>query len=478
MFNDMAFRVWTYFLAFIGIMIILLWMLQITFLEPYYKSSRRKNILLNIQEVERVLHDQENFDALQDQDVKTKLRLLFARENMCAAIYDQQGHNLMNIAVDVIGPNCYLEELSEASKNEYIDIVKSSETKEIDVPFRNEYFEHGMGFYGKEILVDDEAHYIFINTPMKLLDSTVDILKNQFLMVTIFIFGIGTTVALLLARKLAYPIHEMNESAKKLAKGDFNVKFKGEGYLEAVELSSTLNYATKEFSKTDELRRDLVANVSHDIKTPLTMIKAYAEMIVDISGEDRELRNEHLDVILDESNHLENLVNDMLSLSQFESKVLEINNSTFNLKEHILSTINLFKGVSNELVVDVPKKLNVVGDEIKMGQVLYNFVNNAIKHSNTEDDIIINVTDLNDSVRVNVIDKGSGIAKEDQAKIWDRYAKINKYHTRSINSSGLGLSIVAAICQATDSNYGVESELNKGSTFYYTLKKANKNELT
>ncbi|HZJ86608.1 MAG TPA: HAMP domain-containing sensor histidine kinase [Erysipelothrix sp.] len=472
MLNDMAFRVWTYFLAFIGIMIIILWMLQITFLEPYYKSSRRKNIQLNIQEVERLLQDPNDLDVINDQDVRTRLRLLFARENMCAILYDKEGVDLMSIAVDVIGPNCYLEDISSESKNEYIDIVKASETKEIDVPFRNEYFEHGMGFYGKEILVNDEPFYIFINTPMKLLDSTVDILKNQFLMVTVFIFGIGTTVALLLARKLAYPIHEMNESAKKLAKGDFNVKFKGEGYLEAVELSSTLNYATSEFSKTDELRRDLVANVSHDIKTPLTMIKAYAEMIVDISGEDRELRNEHLDVILDESNHLENLVNDMLSLSQFESKVLEINDSTFNLKEHIDTTINLFKGFSNEFVIDVPEKLNVVGDEIKMGQVLYNFVNNAIKHSNSNEKITINVKDLGREVRVNVIDKGSGISEENQAKIWDRYAKINKYHTRSINSSGLGLSIVAAICDATESDYGVESELNKGSTFYYTLKKA------
>lgn len=465
MFNDMAFKVWSYFLAFIAIMMILLWMLQITFLEPYYKASRTKNIALSISEVERIMQDPI------DKDVKAKLRLLFAHENMCGVVYNEKGMDVMNIAVDVIGPNCYLDEISNESKKEYIDIVKNSNTKEIDVPFRNEYFDQAMGFYGKEIIVSETPYYIFINTPMKLLDSTVEVLKNQFLLVTVVIFGIGTTVALMLARKLAYPIHAMNESAKRLAKGDFDVKFSGEGYLEAIELSNSLNYATEEFSKTDELRRDLVANVSHDIKTPLTMIKAYAEMIVDISGDDETLRNQHLKVILDESNHLEKLVNDMLSLSQFESKVLEINESRFNLKEHIESTLNLFQLEEERFEVQVSPRISVVADEIKMGQVLYNFVNNAIKHSHTDAKINISAKTSRGIVTVSVTDFGTGISLQDQKSIWDRYAKINKHHTRSTNSSGLGLSIVSAICEATGSDYGVKSEPGKGATFYYTLKR-------
>lgn len=447
---------------------ILLWMFQITFLEPYYKSSRTKNIVFSISEVQRLMQDPS------DEEVKTKLRLLFARENMCGIVYDENGVNIMNIAVDVIGPNCYLDDMSLASKDEYIETLKNSESKEIDVPFRNEFFDQAMSFYGKEIMIDETPYYIFINTPMKLLDSTVEILKNQFLMVSVFIFGIGTTVALLLARKLAYPIHAMNESAKKLAKGDFDVKFSGEGYQEAIELSNSLNFATEEFSKTDELRRDLVANVSHDIKTPLTMIKAYAEMIVDISGDDQNLRNSHLNVILDETNHLEKLVNDMLSLSQFESKVLTINESKFNLKEHVESTLNLFQGIPNKFEVDISPKVYVLADEIKMGQVLYNFINNAIKHSNTDDKIIISAKTLRGVVTVNVIDFGTGISKDDQKHIWDRYTQINKHHTRSTKSSGLGLSIVSAICDATGSDYGVESEAGQGSTFYYTLKRVKK----
>src|SRR5690554_1976128 len=111
----MAFKVWTYFLAFIAIMMILLWMLQITFLEPYYKASRTKNISLSISEVQRQM--QGSIDA----DVKAKLRLLFAHENMCGMVYNESGVSVLSIAVDVIGPNCYLQQLSLASKQEYIE---------------------------------------------------------------------------------------------------------------------------------------------------------------------------------------------------------------------------------------------------------------------------------------------------------------------------------------------------------------------
>lgn len=461
----MAFRVWSYFLIFIVSLLVILWMLQITFLEPYYKASRTKNMTQIILEVEKAMQQE------MDVDQKNRLGLLFARENMCAIVYNEQGINVLDVAVDMLGQSCNLNQLSSQSKHDFIELVDHSPNQEIDVPFRNEQFEQAMTFYAKSFEVDEEVYYVFVNAPMELLDSTVEILKKQFITVSVMVFTVGTTIALLLSRKLAYPIHSMNESAKRLARGDFDVKFKGEGYQEAIELSETLNYATEEFSKTNELRKDLVANVSHDIKTPLTMIKAYAEMIGDISGDDKELRKQHLQVILDETHHLEKLVNDMLSLSQYEAKVLEINETKFNLKDHITSTINLFQSKYNRFEVKCDSKIHVYADEIKMGQVLFNFINNAIKYNKKDGKIIVSALKRNKhEVEVSVIDEGDGISKEDQQYIWDRYAKINKHHHRKIDSSGLGLSIVSAICDATGSDYGVESELGKGSRFYYTLK--------
>ena len=459
----MAFRVGSYFLVFIGSMLILLWMFQITFLEPFYRVNQTKII-------QRVSSDVENMmNNNQDTDVSAVLRVLFSRENMCGAIYDDDGNSYMHIAVDLIGQNCYLTQISETTIKDYIHTISTEPNKEINVPFRTDTFDQSMSFYGKGFDVGSRQYYLFINTPLELLDSTVEVLKNQFLMVSLMVLLLGSVTALLLARRLSYPIHKMNESAKKLADGDFSVQFKGEGYREAIELSETLNFATEEFSKTDELRRDLVANVSHDIKTPLTMIKAYAEMIMDISGDNPELRNEHLKIILDETNHLETFVNDMLSLSRYESGVFTLNETRFNLKDHIESTLNLFQGATFD--VDVDRNIFVLADEIKMGQVLYNFVNNATNHSNDTEAIRIQAIAKKHEVEISVIDKGVGIDPEDQKVIWDRYTQINKHHSRTMSSSGLGLSIVAAICDATGSKYGVESEVGKGSRFYYTLNK-------
>ncbi|HLV50053.1 MAG TPA: HAMP domain-containing sensor histidine kinase [Erysipelothrix sp.] len=444
-------------------------MLQISFLEPYYKASRSKNMIHNISEVEKVMR------GTVEAEQRNNLRLLFARENMCAIVYNDKGINVMDIAVDALGQSCYLNQISDLTKNDYIELINNSNTSHIDIPFRDEQFEQAMTFYAKSFTVEDESFYIFVNAPMELLDSTVDILKNQFIMVSVMVFTVGTTIALLLSRKLAYPIHHMNESAKRLAKGDFSVKFEAIGYQEAIELSETLNFATEEFSKTDELRKDLVANVSHDIKTPLTMIKAYAEMISDISGDNKDLRNQHLQVIIDESKHLEKLVNDMLSLSQYESNVLEINEIEFNLKDHITSTLNLFQTSYDRFEVICSPDITVLADEVKMGQVLFNFVNNAIKHNDNDENIVIKVKKtMDEKVEISVIDKGKGIPKESQKEIWDRYTKINKHHQRNIDSTGLGLSIVAAICEATGSEYGVESDIDKGARFYYTLKLAKK----
>ncbi len=459
----MAFRVGSYFLVFIGSMLVMLWMFQITFLEPFYRVNQTKNIQRVASEVESMMNSKI------DMDTSSVFRVLFSRENMCGSIYDERGNNVMSIAVELIGPNCYLSQISEATMLDYVETIRLSSNHEINIPFRTDTFDQSMSFYGRSFNVDDAEYYIFINTPTELMDSTVEVLKNQFLMVSVLVLLLGTITALLLARRLANPIYQMNATAKRLAAGDFSVEFKGDGYQEAIELSQTLNFATSEFSKTDELRRDLVANVSHDIKTPLTMIKAYAEMIEDISGDDPKQRSEHLKIIIDETNHLEKFVNDMLSLSQYESGVISINETRFNLKDHIESTMNLFQVDTPEIELDVDRGLFVMADEIKMGQVLYNYINNAIKHSNGEGPIKISVKAKRNEVEVSVIDNGVGISEVDQKVIWDRYTQINKHHSRKVSSSGLGLSIVAAICEATNSKYGVESEEGKGSRFYYTL---------
>ena len=458
----MAFRIWFYFLVLTGFMLLLMWMLQIAFIGPYYEKNRATTTELKAEEIARLLQ-QENTDNTQIDFAK-----LLSAENMCGSVFNNEGKEIMSANTKI--SNCHMSTLSQSAINEYILMVKDSKMDVFTLRFTSEIFEQGLYFLGKEVVVNEESLFIFLNSPIELLDSTIFVLRRQFGFLAASVFSIATFVAFVLSKRLSQPISEITKNARRLAEGDYSVHFDSGGYNEITALSQTLNYATSEFKKTDELRRDLVANVSHDIKTPLTMIKAYAEMVVDISGDHKEQREEHLRVIIDEANHLERLVNDMLTLSRYESKVYNINESIFNLYDHVVSTANLFKMLDVEFEIDVDQSIEVSADEIKMGQVLYNYINNASRFVGMDQKIIIHAVRLNhQDILVSVRDHGPGIAPEVLDTMWDRYVKIDKNFQRT-SSTGLGLSIVRAICEATGSSYGVDTKVNEGTSFYYTLK--------
>ncbi|MBQ6125985.1 MAG: sensor histidine kinase, partial [Erysipelotrichaceae bacterium] len=262
------------------------------------------------------------------------------------------------------------------------------------------------------------------------------------------------------------------DEANKLAQGNYDAKFETKSFSEINDLASTLDDATQKLSKVNDLRKDLVANVSHDIKTPLTMIRAYAEMIKDISGDDPAKRNEHLDVILQETEYLDKLVSDMSELSKLQSGVLEASKENFDLKECIEQVVMLLSQAIREKNIDLVLDLDecvVYADEIKISQVIYNFLSNALKYSDDNSKIIVRSRSSEEKVRVEVIDNGNGISAEALPYIWDRYYKVDKNFNRSVNSTGLGLAIAKAILEAHKARYGVESKLNEGSTFWFEL---------
>lgn len=458
----MAFRIWFYFLALTGLMLLFMWMLQITFIGPYYEKNRAETTQLKAQEIQRLLM------VNNVQQVESEFINILASENLCGGLYTANGSSI--IVSDVNSNNCQIKHLSKSAINEYITLVSEANSKDFSLRFTSEVFEQGLYFYGKEVDFLNDKYYLMLNSPIELLDSTVYVLKRQFGFLVGSVLSIATFIAFLLSKKLSMPLSKMTRDAKRLAQGDYSVKFDSSEYTEVDTLSDTLNFATQEFRKTNDLRRDLVANVSHDIKTPLTMIKAYAEMIQDISGDNEAMREEHLSVILDEVNHLERLVNDMLTLSKYESEVFVINETEFDLEDHIRSTINLFQFDNIEFIIDIDDTYKVIADEIKMGQVLYNFVNNATKFVGDDNKVIINVKKVKSKeVLVSVIDHGKGIPEEQIESIWDRYYKIDK-HFQRIQGTGLGLSIVKAICEANGSQFGVDSIENEETTFFYTLR--------
>ena len=225
-----------------------------------------------------------------------------------------------------------------------------------------------------------------------------------------------------------------------------------------------------------------MANVSHDLKTPLTMIKAYSEMIRDLSGNNKEKREAHLKVIIDETDRLTRLVNDMMDLSKIESGIITINKEKFNFSQVASSLIDRIKlsSMETEHIIEytIPNELYVYADRTKIEQVLYNLVINAIKHSGEgKRNINVKVTATQKRVKVEVIDDGVGISKKDLEHIWDRYYKASESFTRNVQGSGLGLSIVKNILLKHKSNFGVESTEGKGSNFWFDLERISKKEM-
>jgi signal transduction histidine kinase len=318
-------------------------------------------------------------------------------------------------------------------------------------------------------------YFLYINSVLEPVDSTVSVLKNQLIIVTLMSLGLALALSYFIATKLTKPIERITEAAESLAQGDYTVEFEKGYYTEIDNLADTLNYATKELSKTEELRRDLIANVSHDLRTPLTLIKSYGEMIRDISGNNEEKRNKHIKTIIDEADRLSGMVNDILDLSKAQTGLDKMDFKRFDIlktTEEILKRFQYF--VDNQgfrFYLNFKGKTIVKGEEMKIQQVIYNLISNAVNYSTDKKEIIINIIEEADVVNFEVIDKGIGIPEDQLDSIWDRYYKVGKAHKRSTVGSGIGLSIVKSILLAHKAQFGVESKVGEGSKFYFKLRK-------
>ena len=273
----------------------------------------------------------------------------------------------------------------------------------------------------------DDNVFAFLNTSIDPIDSTIVILKNQLMIVTVIVLLLALIIGAYISKKLSKPITALNKSAKKLANGDYTVRFDNNSNIDEIdELADTLNYTKEQLSKTDELRRELMANVSHDLKTPLTMIKAYSEMVRDISYKSKKKREEHLNIIIEEVDRLNLLVNDILDLSSMQSNITVLNREDFDLIELIRTILNRYKiyTITEHYIFNFETNKDQIiihADKKKMEQVIYNLINNAINYTGEDNTVTVRVTDNKKNIKVEIIDTGKGISDEDISHIWDKY---------------------------------------------------------
>lgn len=515
-------KIFLFLLIFIVILLVVLWLLQVCYLDSFYKYVRTKTAEGVNKKIVKVL--QSNRD-----DVADQLDLLAAKNNMAIYVTDAKGHPAYNAeyiatsrlntipkeefdtyyelakvnggSAQVSFKGNYRRELPRqthpyenmlpgqrkeppipknnppATEKDSTDVRKEPPTdilpgREVPLFIQNHGMEHAESVIYVTILeVKGEEQVCFLNCMLTPVDATVYTLKIELLFISVFMLVLSVVLAFLISGQISKSMIRVSDSAKELARGDYDVLFEGKDYREIAELSDTLNYMAKELGKTEEFRRELIANVSHDLRTPLTMITAYSEAMRDLPGEDTA---ENIQVIIDEATRLTNLVNDMMDLSKLQAGVLEKHTQTYNLTESIRDTLERYnklkkqEGYQIQFIFD--RDVCVDADAFKMDQVMYNLINNAIHYTGEDKKVLVKQVLMDGMVRIEVSDSGEGIKKEDLPYIWDRYYKVDKTHKRAVKGTGLGLSIVKNILELHQAEYGVESQIGKGSTFWFELK--------
>lgn len=318
--------------------------------------------------------------------------------------------------------------------------------------------------------VDGTSYAIMQASSLTPLSAMVKTLYDQLMWVGVVLGVLVLVLAEVLSRLITKPIINMNLAAKELARGHYDVGFSGKGYREINELGDTLNYAASELSRSDALQKELISNVSHDLRTPLTMIKGYSEVMRDIPGENTP---ENVQVIIDETERLTDLVNDMLDLSRIQAGMQKPDFEAFSLTETVRATMTRYEKLTEQdgykISFLAQGDAMVYADRGMILQVVYNLINNAIHYTGKDRCVEVVQTLTENSVRISVRDTGEGIAPDELPMIWDRYYRIDRVHKRAAIGTGLGLSIVKGILEMHRAVYGVESVLGEGSVFWFEL---------
>ncbi|MCH5162174.1 MAG: HAMP domain-containing histidine kinase [Clostridiales bacterium] len=318
--------------------------------------------------------------------------------------------------------------------------------------------------------------YILVAEPDDLFNSQTMILIYALVVITAVVLVGAIISSIFMSDYQIRLLRGFSRNAKRLAEGDFDAEFSGGGYEEYDNLASALNAAKDSIKKTEALQRDMIANVSHDIRTPLTMIRAYAEMLRDMPL-DPEKRERTAEIIIAESDRLDALTADILNLSKLQAGVVEFKYEPLYIGELAYATLVEFEifrtrdGVKFE--TDIDDNALAVCDSSRIFQVFYNLIINAINYSGDDKTVIVRVKNKENAVRVEVADHGKGIEPDELDNVWDRYYR-SAHTKRSAVGSGLGLSICKSILEAHKAEYGVTSELGKGTTFWFEL--ATKND--
>lgn len=465
-------------LLFAVFVMALLWLLQVFLLDEFYRIYTVAQIDNVADTITRNI-DNDSLDVLCER--------LSAQHSTCILLMDDNGKLLINVESE---RSCIIHRMTENNLKWYCQKVQEMNEKYVEYytteqfvmpSYNSTYFvgpvpetSTGKAMTMLYILpvtqADGKPVTLMLNAAITPVTSTIAMLRFQLSVLTVIVMAAAIVIAITVSYYLSRPIIETNTAAHELSHSEYTTPPHGNAYSEMAELNSTLENAAKDLNQVEHFQHELVANISHDLRTPLTMIGGYAEMIRDIPS---EATPENMQVIIDETARLSTLVNELLDLSRLQTGTAKLTISRFDLTstiQEIIQRINALTAKDGYTIgFEEQEHVYVDADDTRIGQVIYNLIGNALTYTGQDKHVEVEQQVKADHVIIRVSDSGKGIPAEELDLIWNRYYRTKETHKRAVVGSGLGLNIVQTILETHGAKYGVDSVLGHGTTFYFEL---------
>ncbi|WP_027307827.1 cell wall metabolism sensor histidine kinase WalK [Caloramator sp. ALD01] len=425
-------------------------LLQSNILNRYYSNTERDKLISYAQVIEKNLLNQDKLTS--------EIEKISSTLNARISIYDSNGDIVFKEYSHMMGMT---GKIMNIEKNYLSSVLDGQIIYRTDEMMLRQSKIISLGYPAK---LNGNIFAIFIHIPTVEINNAVSNISKQFtylLFVAILISFVG---AYFISNKFTKPIIEINDAAKKISRGDYSIRLNINTNDEIEELSKTINSMAENLSKTEKLRRDFIANVTHEFRTPLGIIKGYAEALYDDIVPIEE-RKEYIKDIIEEVERLNKLINENLELSKIESgninlKFEEVN--LYALLSDIVDKIKIIKG--NRIILINGNDILMKADRYYLEMAILNILSNCIKH--TKDDGIIEISISNEEkITITIKDNGEGIEEKHLPFIFERF-----YRVKEKGVGGLGLSIAKEIIKLHNGNIQVKSKIGEGTTFIIQFK--------
>ncbi|MFT0190968.1 sensor histidine kinase [Candidatus Enterococcus avicola] len=457
-------RLWSANMLLVIIGIAFLWTVQILLFEPNYINVTKESLLETVQETAAAIEE-----MAVDPDDLPEEPLLFLSKTIVGTLFlvDEDGEIL---AAFNNGQQLNIDGLS----NEYNWLLSHAPTV-LDGESLSavEDFEKSSAILiGVPTTLFQRPAALLLSNTITQIEALQSLNRQQLFLFTIILTIFASTISFFLAQHFIRPIKTIKEAIIRLTNGELYSVPKLKRSDELGTLSESVADLSTELQRVDVLRKEVIANVSHELRSPLALITGYGEMVRDVSGNDERLRKEHMDLIISEAHRMSAMVDDIMDFSIMQAGYTQLKNEIWNTYEVVSSVVAYARGIANQYDITVDFEAdrtngNALLDRIKMEQVLRNLINNGINHTPKNERLLIKLTNTSAGTKVAVINPGKDIPPEQLELIWERYQRV-QHQAGHKEGTGIGLAIVKTILTSHAFEYGAESK-NGVTCFWFVV---------